>query len=105
MRSMPYQSMKELAATESPWPMTSVPAVLAPVAPSQKEQVTAPAVLLTMRIWRRIIYGCVSVNPTGPASEVTFGFSILVVRVLLSATGPNLKDLLPAMDFSPYIPN
>jgi hypothetical protein len=46
------------------------------------------------------MYGCVAVNPTGPASDVIAQFMMFVVKVFVSATGPKLHERFPAMIYS-----
>lgn len=75
--------------------MTSVPAALAPVAPSQNEHVTAPAVLFTIRMWDRMMYWLD--EPAFVPPVAVAGFKTLVVSVADKATGPNRKRLLLAV--------
>jgi hypothetical protein len=98
----PYQSRALFAGTVVALQTNSVPAVLAPVAPNQRDTVAGVAVLFTTRRWvslmTRLLYGAL-VELTPPV--VVPGLSRLVVVVVVRAIGPNLNGLAV---MTPHIP-
>jgi hypothetical protein len=54
-------------------------------------------------MWRKITNGWVSVTPTGPATELNAQLKMLVVSVVVKATGPTLINRLLAIACSQIV--